>query len=167
VSPPFRTLAGYLVLRLEARAQEKVQFRSILIRVPITRADTARAQAQAKSIHVRIKAGAAFDSLARASSNDPVTADSGGYLGEFLIAGLSPPFDRVVAELDSGAVSEPVPSDHGFHIVKALALQPERTMTYLEMQDGIRNYLFQQKLAERLKAYVGRIAGTVFIRRYN
>jgi hypothetical protein len=40
-------------------------------------------------------------------------------------------------------------------------------MTYLERQDGIRNYLFQQKLAERLQAYVGRIASSVFIRRYD
>jgi len=167
VSPPFRTLDGYLTLRLESKAGDRVRFRSILIRVPITRADTARARRDADAIRARAAAGAAFDSLARLHSGDPVTADSGGYIGEFLVAGLTPPFGEVVAELDSGEVSLPVLSDHGIHIVKALSLQPERMMSYLEMQEGIRNYLYQQKLTERLRAYLDRIAGQVFIRRFS
>ncbi len=166
VSPPFRTLEGYLALRLENRAGDRVRFRSILIRVPVTRLDTMRARFEAEAIRTKAAAGANFDSLARLHSGDPVTADSGGYLGEFLVAGLVPPFDKVVAELDSGEVSQPVLSDHGFHIVKVLSRQPDRTMSYLEMQDGIRNYLYQQKLTERLRAYLDRISGQVFIRRF-
>jgi peptidyl-prolyl cis-trans isomerase SurA len=167
VSPPFRTLDGYLTLRLESRTTDRVRFSSILIRVPIVRADTTRARSEAEALRAKAAAGAPFDSLARKHSGDPVTADSGGYLGEFLVASLTPPFDQVVAALDSGQVSEPVLSDHGFHIIKVLARQPERYLTYLEMQDGIRNYLYQQRLAERLQTYVGRIASRVFVRRYD
>ncbi|MEO0078647.1 MAG: peptidylprolyl isomerase [candidate division WOR-3 bacterium] len=167
ISPPFRTLDGYVTLRLESRAGDRIRFRSILIRVPITRNDTIRARREAETIRARAAGGAAFDSLARAHSGDPVTADSGGYLGEFLIAGLTPPFDSVVAHLDSGEMSQPILSDHGFHIIKVLARQPERMMSYLEMQDGIRNYLYQQKLAERLRSYLNRIADRVFVRRFS
>ena len=167
VSPPFRTLEGYVTVKLEERQGDRVRFRSLLVRVPITRADTIRVEKLAQSVRAKVLAGAPFDSLARALSGDPMTADSGGYLGEFLIASLTPPFDKVVAQLDSGGVSEPVLSDHGYHIIKALDKQPERMMTYLEMQDGIRNYLYQQKLSERLQAYLGRISGKVFVRRYN
>jgi len=167
VSPPFRTLEGYVTMRLEGRQGDKVRFRSILVAVPVTRADTLRVEKLAKSLRAKAAAGAPFDSLAREYSGDPATRDSGGYLGEFLIASLTPPFDKVVAGLDSGDISAPVLSDHGYHIIKVLSKQPERMMTYLEMQDGIRNYLYQRKLNERLQAFVGRISDKVFIRRYD
>lgn len=166
VSPPFRSREGYVVLKLEERAGQTVRFRSILFRTPLARADTTRARGGARAIRERALAGAPFDSLARATSMDPVTADSGGFLGEFLLAGLTPPFDSVVAELDSGDVSEPVLSEHGLHLVKVVAKQEERMMNYLEMQESIRNYLYQQKLNERLQEYLARISKDVFIRKY-
>jgi len=167
ISPPFATREGYVIARLESRAGDRVWFRTILIRVPIRRADSTRALARAKSLKEKADSGLPFDSLARVASQDPMTADSGGFLGEFFLAGLTPPFDSVVAFLDSGQVSEPVLSEHGYHLVKVLAKQPERMMTYLEMQDMIRNYLEQEKVAERLKQYLTRVAEKTHIRRFN
>ncbi len=167
VSPPFRGLAGYLVLRLDGVDDARVRFRSILLRVPTYRSDTARALAQARAIRDKALAGAAFDSLARELSRDPATRDSGGYLGAFMLAGLTPPFDTVVPRLDSGAVSEPVLSEHGFHILKVLALEKDRTMTYLEMQDMIRNYLSQQKVAVKLEEYIARLEKKTFVQRFD
>jgi peptidyl-prolyl cis-trans isomerase SurA len=166
VAPPFRTLEGFILLKLEQRQGDRVRFRSILLKVPLTRADTARARRRANSLRERILGGAPFDSVARQFSDDPVTADSGGRLGEFLIEGLTPPFDSVVRGLDSGEVSLPVLSEHGFHLVHAIAKQEEREMTYLEMQDMIRNYLVQQKQAERVQKYIQRISEDVYIKRY-
>jgi len=165
VSPPFRTLDGYLIARLEDNTDDRARFRTILIRVPVRRSDTVRTLAEAKAIRDKAASGQPFDSLARVFSQDPMTADSGGYLGDFLLAGLTPPFDNVVAGLDSGDVSEPVLSEHGYHIIKVLDKQPERTMAYLEMQDAIRNYLSQQKAAERLEQYLGRIAENIYVAR--
>lgn len=167
ISPPFRILDGYVVARLETRSGERVQFGTILIRVPVRRADSLQALARAKSAREKIEAGLPFDSLATVLSDDPMTADSGGYLGQFLLAGLTPPFDTVVARLDSGEVSQPVLSEHGFHLVKVLAKEPERLMGYLEMQDAIRNYLQQQKTAEKLEQYLGRIALKTYVRRFD
>lgn len=167
VAPPFRTLEGYIILGLESRQGNRVRFRSILFRVPVTRADTARARQRAMGLRERALGGVPFDSLARQFSDDPVTADSGGKLGEFLIEGLAPPFDSVVRGLDSGEVSEPVLSEHGFHLVHVRAKQDERMMTYLEMQDNIRNYLQGQKTQAKLEAYLDRIAKGVYIRRYD
>ncbi len=165
VSPPFPTREGYLTVKLEDKSADKVRFRQILVAVPMTRADTVRARNLAEALRKKAVAGAPFDSLARRNSQDPTTADSGGTLGEFLIAGLTPPFDKVVAAMDSGAVSEPVLSDHGYHIIKVLSKQPEQTLTYLEMQDNIRNYLYQQKLSQRLEEYLGRVSDKVFVKR--
>jgi peptidyl-prolyl cis-trans isomerase SurA len=166
VSPPFRTRDGYATVKLEGLGEDHVRFRSILVRVPITRADTARARELAATVRRKAAAGAAFDSLARVFSNDPVTADSGGLLGDFAIEALTPPFDTVVARLDSGAISEAVKSEHGFHIVKVIDRQDERMMSYLEMQDDIRSYLYNQKFAERIADYVERVRKKIFIKRY-
>jgi peptidyl-prolyl cis-trans isomerase SurA len=166
VSPPFPTRDGYMTVKLEDKTGDQARFRQILVRVPITRADSARARATAESVRRKVIAGAPFDSLAREFSQDPTTRDSGGRLGDFLTAALTPPFDKVVAAMDSGEVSEPVKSEHGYHIIKVLALQPEKMLSYLEMQDNIRNYLYQQKLSERLKSYVERVSGKVFVRRF-
>jgi peptidyl-prolyl cis-trans isomerase SurA len=165
-SPPFPTRDGYLTVKLEGKTQDSVRFRQLLIRVLVTRSDTSRTRDLAAAVRKKALAGAPFDSLARQYSQDPVTADSGGWLGEFLLVGLAPPFDKVVASLDSGAVSEPVLSEHGYHLIKVLDKQPERTLTYLEMQDNIRNYLYQQKLGQRLADYLDRIRGRVFVRRF-
>ena len=167
MSPPFRGVDGYLLVRLDARSGDRVRFRSILARVAITRSDTARAQALARRVRDAATAGADFDSLARAYSMDPSTADSGGYLGEFMIEGLTPPFDAVIAGLDSGDVSEPVLSEHGYHLVKVVDKVEARVMTYLEMQDMIRNYLYQERLNQRLADYLARIAQDVYVARYD
>lgn len=165
-SPPFPTPDGYMTVQLEAKTPDSVRFRQILIRVPLTPGDSARARNLAEAIRRKALAGAPFDSLARQYSQDPTTADSGGRLGEFLTAGLAPPFNKVVAGLDSGAVSEPVLSEHGYHIIKVLAKQPERMLSYLELQDNIRNYLYQQRLNERLAKYLDRVRGDVYVKRF-
>lgn len=163
ISPPFRSQTGYMTVKLEQRNGSRVRFRTLLVRVALTRADSLRARALAATIRDKARAGVSFDSLARQFSADPTTADSGGFLGDYLLAGLSPPFDSVVAALDSGEVSDPVLSEHGFHIIKVLAKQDERILEYLEVQDAIRNYIYQQRLAERLADYLERVGRTVYV----
>jgi len=165
-SPPFPTREGYMTVKLEEKTPDRVRFRQILVRVPVTRSDTVRARNLAATIRRKAIEGVPFDSLARQYSQDPTTADSGGRLGEFLVAGLAPPFDKVVAGMDSGDVSEPVLSEHGYHLIRAMSKQPERTLSYLELQDNIRNYLYQQKLGERLEAYLDRVRGKVYVKRF-
>ena len=167
VSPPFRSRDGYVIARLDTRSGDRVRFATILLRVPIRRADTIRARNKARTVRDKALAGTPFAELAREYSGDPVTADSGGFLGEFLLAGLTPPYDSVVAMLDSGGISEPVLSEHGFHLVHVLDKQEDRMMSYVEMQDMIRQYLHQQKLAARLEAYLERRSDRVFVRRCN
>jgi parvulin-like peptidyl-prolyl isomerase len=166
-SPPFPTREGYVTVKFEEKTPERVRFRQILIRVPVTRSDTTRARNLAVSIRRKAIEDAPFDSLARLYSQDPVTADSGGWLGEFLVVGLASPFDQVVAGMDSGDVSEPVLSEHGYHIIKVTAKQPERALSYLELQDNIRNYLYQQRLSERLAVYLDRVRGEVYVKRFH
>jgi peptidyl-prolyl cis-trans isomerase SurA len=163
VSPPFRIRSGYCIVQLTERSKNRVRFRSILIAVPITRADTLRALSTARKIKNMLKQNIPFESLARRYSDDPETAKEGGYLGTFYLDGLMPPFDQVIAQLDSGAVSEPVLSEHGFHIIKLLNKEPTRTLSFLEIQDAIRNYLYEQRFAERLRQYLDRVERNIYV----
>jgi len=57
-------------------------------------------------------------------------------------------------------------SEHGFHIIKVLNKEPERFLSYLELQDPIRDYLYQQHLSARLRQYLDRVATKIFIKRF-
>ncbi|NPV14213.1 hypothetical protein HPY86_04725 [candidate division WOR-3 bacterium] len=163
ISPPFRIRTGYCIAQLTERSKNRLRFRSILIAVPITRSDTLRALATARKIKSMLKQDVPFESLARRYSDDPETGKQGGYLGTFYIDGLMPPFDQVISQLDSGAVSEPVLSEHGFHIIKILAKEPTRILSFLEVQDAIRNYLYEQTFAERLRQYLNRVERNIYV----
>ncbi len=163
ISPPFRVRDGYIIIKLEGRdGSGRVRFRSIFFSVKTTRADTLRARHTALLVKNKSQT-VPFDSLAKLYSSDPQTKESGGYLGEFLLEGLTPPFDRVLAEMDSGQISDPILSEHGFHIIKLLAKEEPRTLTFLEMQDAIRNFLYQERFAERLRRYLDKIESNVYV----
>lgn len=163
VSPPFRLREGYCIAQLTARDGSRYRFRTILIAVPLSAADTARARATARRLRSMAQQGVSFDSLAKRFSDDPETGPTGGFLGEFMIEGLLPPFDQTIARLDSGEISEPILSEHGFHIIKLLAKEPGRTLSFLELQDAIRNYLYEQRFSERLRQFLDRIEQKIYV----
>jgi parvulin-like peptidyl-prolyl isomerase len=65
--------------------------------------------ADAGAIKERLKAGESFEALARELSSDPQLRDSGGELGWFPRAALTPQFAQAAFdELDVGEASEPI-----------------------------------------------------------
>lgn len=162
ISPPVRTPMGYQIFQVLSKTKNSVKANHILIKVPITRADTARTRKLTEQVRSKVLAGADFDSLARIYSDDLETKEQGGLLGQFLIKGLLPPFGPV-AQLKAGEVSEPILSEHGFHLLLVLEKQEDKTLSFDEMQDKIRNYLYQERLAIRLQDYLDRIANRTFI----
>jgi peptidyl-prolyl cis-trans isomerase SurA len=162
-SPPFRSRQGYIILRKLEESAEQVRFRSILIAIPLTRADTTRARNRANSVRRQALDGIRFDSLAMLYSDDPETGKEGGYLGEFLLEGLAPPFDRAISQLNTGDISEPILSEHGFHIIKVINKEPSRLLTFPELQEAIRNYIYQQRFTERLRSYLDRLEQKVYV----
>jgi peptidyl-prolyl cis-trans isomerase SurA len=163
VSPPFRGRTGYWLVKKEGEKGDRVHLRTIYFAVPLLRADTLRARRRALMVLARLRAGMPFDSLAKVYSDDPETGPNGGYLGEFYIEGLMPPFAQVVQKLNTGEVSEPILSEHGFHIIKVINKQVERYLSLTEMQDAIRNYLEQQEFSTRLRSYLERVRQNVFV----
>ncbi len=80
----------------------------------------------AKMLLAQIKDGADFAEIARNSSEDPGSAIKGGELGDYTPHGRwVAEFDNVAFALDSGAISEPVRSQFGYHIIQSLGKRIE------------------------------------------
>jgi len=166
VSSPFRSRNGYEIIKFINQKGDKVELSHILVKVKLTRQDTLDAKKTAQNVRNILLKGANFDSLAKIYSGDPMTKDSGGYLGEFLLTGLQEPFRSAIEKMPAGAISEPVLSEHGYHLIKILARQEDKLLTLEDLQDQIRNYLFDEQLKERLDEYLAKIAAQTYIAKY-
>jgi peptidyl-prolyl cis-trans isomerase C len=72
---------------------------------------------QAIELKTQIEGGADFAALAKQHSKCP-SGKSGGSLGSFTKGQMVPEFDKVVfGTLATGAVSEPVKTQFGYHLI--------------------------------------------------
>ena len=166
ISQPFRSRTGYEIIKLTNRKGDNVELSHIMVKVQLTRADSVQAKKTAQKVRNLVVKGASFDSLVKIYSDDPMTKDSGGFLGEFLLVGLQEPFRSAIENLPANAVSEPVLSEHGYHLIKVLARQEDKILTLQEMQNQIRNYLFDEVLKERLSDFLVKLAARTYIAKY-
>lgn len=74
-------------------------------------------QATAERLYERVKKGESFQSLAHQYSTCPSKA-KGGDLGWFGEGKMVAPFENAVRKMSVGAVSKPVKTQFGYHIIK-------------------------------------------------
>lgn len=72
--------------------------------------------AKARALAQRIRAGAKFEDVARAESDDVQSAARGGSIGATPLEGLPPEIASVVSKLKPGEISDPVRTQFGVHI---------------------------------------------------
>jgi peptidyl-prolyl cis-trans isomerase D len=129
------------------RIPERRTVRHILIAVakdaPVATIEEARQRAQA--LAREIEGGADFAALARAHSQDPGSAKQGGLLGTYARGMLDAPVDTAAFSLDAGAVSAPVRSDYGWHLVRVDAITPEQVTPLDEARAQIEPELRRSK----------------------
>lgn len=110
---------------------------------------------QALELSKRGQAGASeFAALASQYSQDRSTAQQGGDSGLQPLQQLLPEVRGVVARLKVGAVSEPVQTAAGFHVIRLGAMEPARTATLAEVRDQLRAALRAQRQEQIAKAYL-------------
>ena len=125
LSDIIKSPSGYHIIKLlDKRSSEQVvvtqtKVRHILVRPDeLTTVDDARRRLQ--QLRMRIEGGDDFAELAKAHSVDTMSAAEGGDLGWVNPGDLVPEFENMMNSLEPGAVSEPFPSQFGFHIVQVL-----------------------------------------------
>jgi peptidyl-prolyl cis-trans isomerase C len=73
---------------------------------------------EAKAIKAELDAGKPFEVLAMEKTTDPSGKQNGGDLGFFSKGMMVPEFETVAFTLEAGAISDPVQSQFGWHIIK-------------------------------------------------
>jgi peptidyl-prolyl cis-trans isomerase D len=118
---------------------EQRQASHILIQVAQDAEQTAVDEAKAKieELAEKIAQGESFAELAKQHSQDPGSAPEGGDLGYFGKGTMDPAFEGAVFALEEGAVSEPVRSSFGFHLIKLTGTKPSSVKPFEEARADV------------------------------
>jgi len=111
--------------------------------------DDAEALAFAQMLHQRILDGEDFADLALRFSNDPGSGAQGGDLGWAGRGRYVPEFDEVAFSLEVGAMSAPVKTTFGYHIIEVLERDDERPKEEAALQQEY-SQAFQTWLQEQV-----------------
>ena len=128
-SKPYHSKGGYHIFKNlgERKSLGRIKCAQILLSFPpgATAATQAGIRQKADSIYGLLRNGADFATLARSYSGDNLTYQSGGELPEFGIGRYDSAFERAAYGLDrDGAISQPLLSVYGYHIIKRIARKP-------------------------------------------
>lgn len=112
----------------------------ILIETPSDAGEQERREAreEADELLEQLRAGADFAELAREHSDDPGSASQGGDLGTVAPGAMVEPFEEALFALDTeGALTGPVATRFGYHIIKLTEYEPADGQPLSAVRDQI------------------------------
>lgn len=144
---------------VRANSSERLRLSRILVRFSpgATDKEKKRALASAKDLKKRLDDGKeTFAELARAESEDAMTAARGGDMGNPLIRGLAPPeFEKAAFSLPVGEVSEPIETEMGYFIIrvqeKRAAESPDFENFKEDLGQFLKEFSYHKEMAKFLK----------------
>jgi len=95
-------------------------------------ADKDAAEKKALALKARLDSGADFAALAREASEDPGSKTAGGDLGWVRHGLMTPKFEQALFELKPGAVSAPVETEFGWHLIKLSEIKAAQTKPFTD-----------------------------------
>lgn len=126
-------VAGYYNAHRDSFFVTKDMAKFVYAYLPVeaTTGDDARIREYAMTLYYQLTDSSAtttFEDMARISSEDPGSAENGGTLDREAGRGLYvPEFEKAALALDSGAISEPVRSQYGYHLIKSYGKSKDST----------------------------------------
>lgn len=133
------------------RAAARAHIAHILIAVPQTADEQARAEAHSQAQEIAALAQAQpddFAALAKEHSQDSGSASQGGDLGWLNQGTLPAELDEAIFALDRGAVSAVIEGADGYHIFKIIDNKPEQVQDFTEVRAKILDEVVEQLAAE-------------------
>jgi peptidyl-prolyl cis-trans isomerase C len=100
-------------------------------------------EAEAQAVIAELEGGADFAAIAEARSKDPGSGAQGGDLGWFGLGMMVQPFEAAVTALAPGAVSAPVETQFGWHVIRLNETRPIPVPTLEEVRAQIAGELEQ------------------------
>lgn len=167
ITAPVRTDAGFHLLKLYGRrggadrVVRQSQISHILIKPTEIRTDD-QALELTQALRERVVAGEDFGKLAHEFSDDPGSAIKGGDLGWALPGQFVPEFEAVMNATAPNAVSEPVKTQFGWHILKVTGRRDQDFSTEIRHNQA-QAFLRQRKFEEELPIWLREIRDEAFV----
>ncbi|WLH14938.1 peptidylprolyl isomerase [Pseudomonas hefeiensis] len=152
--------------RAEMSRPEQIQARHILVKVPHG-ADAAAVEAarlRLDEMRVKISQGEDFASVARAGSED-ASASEGGDLGYFPRGRMMPEFEAAAFALAPGAVSAPVRTPLGWHLIYLQNHEDAADVSESQGLEMVRAYLARQQKSQARSQILGQLRSSNRIER--
>ena len=109
-------------------------------------------ESDAKAIIAQLKAGANFEDIAKAKSQDPGSAKNGGDLGWVSDKALVPEFSKAMVQLKNGQITDkPVKSQFGWHIIKMVDVRDVKAPSLEEIKDQLKQMITADKNWQKAK----------------
>lgn len=109
-----------------------------------------QAKAAAEDIVAKLKQGGDFSALAKAHSDDSITAKKGGDLGWLMQAALPEDMGKTVFALNKGEVSAPIKTDSGYHVMTVEAIKSQAMPSLDSMRADIETTIRKQELLSKI-----------------
>jgi peptidyl-prolyl cis-trans isomerase SurA len=162
-----RSGAGFHVLKLVERQQasesglSEMHARHILLRTS-EQATAEQAARRLQTLRRQIESGERrFEDVAREVSEDG-SAPQGGDLGWFGPGMMVPEFEEPASRLPLGAISEPVLSRFGVHLIQVLERRP-LVLTDAQRREQVRNILRERKFQQAYEDWVAELRARAYI----
>ncbi|GAA5216123.1 peptidylprolyl isomerase SurA [Corallincola platygyrae] len=165
---PIRTSRGFHLIKIfDIRGAEKVEVeeissRHILIKPSIILSEEKAEQMLNQFATDLRKDDATFPELASRYSDDPGSAPNGGELGWSDPNAYVPAFQRALAELKPGQISNAFRTQHGWHIVQ-LHERRINDATEDRQKDKAYQLIFNRKFIEQQGIWLGEIRAEAYI----
>jgi len=151
------------ISEFERPAEVKASHILLLVK-PDDSEDVANAQLEkAKEAAARAKKGGDFTALAKELSEEPGAAQSGGDLGYFSQDRMVPEFSDAAFGLEVGAISEPVRTQFGWHVIKVEDKKEAGTSSLEEVKEQLSAFLKADKQRKAVEELMQKLRGEATI----
>jgi len=134
---------------------ELIRISYILI-APEEGADVETVAAQAQAVCARLRGGEEFAAVAAEVSDGPALA-RGGDLGYFRPGQFSTELEEVAWQMETGQISDPIPSEVGYSLIQVTDRKAPRAKTLEEAREGIIGLLLAQRRKQAFEALERRL----------
>ena len=175
VSPVFETAFGYHFMRVNEREGERISFNHVLLSVEAGEAEAEAARETLGVLRDSVLAGVPFEAIARRHSQDPYSAQRGGFVSDpqsrqrdLQIDGLGPLWRATIDTLDVGELSMPgavqlLDGTAAYHVVLLQKRTPEHTLSIEDDYALLSRYALQDKQGRELQEWVDDLRRTVYV----
>ena len=139
------------------RVQDRARVTHILLKTTEKKDDEIKqVEVKAQDLLKQVRAGKDFAELAKAHSDDSVSAAKGGEVGWVTRGQTVPEFERKAFSMKPGEISDLVKTEYGLHILKLLEREETRMKPFAEVSAQIRQELLKDRTEQERSRWADR-----------